>query len=311
MQALFRRHRAVFERHPALALIGNTALFRVDAIEEFPGFEVFAKAEWTNPGGSLKDRPVRRILLEAIADGRLGGGRAILDSSSGNAGIAYAMLGSLLGHHVRLVVPGNASRERLQRIRAHGADIVLTDPLEGYDEALRTCHRMFEENPEAYFFADQYANDNNWRAHYEETAQEILEQCEGRLTHFVAGVGTGGSITGIGRRLKEHDSTIKVVCVLPDPFPGIEGLKPLTQPEDIRPAILDESVIDERIPVLAEEAFSWCQRLARRGVFVGQSSGAYLAGVAKLAAREKTGRCVTLFCDTGERYFSTGLWTPS
>lgn len=306
------RWRPLLERCPALALVGNTRLFRVpqDVVlgaDDLPGVEVHAKAEWTNPGGSIKDRPVMRMLLEAELAGRLEG-RTILDSSSGNAGIAYAMIGAMLGRPVQLVVPGNASLERKRRILAHGAKLVQTDPLEGYDEALRTCHRLHHERPDEFFLSDQYSNDDNWRAHYETTAVEILEQTQGKLTHFVAGIGTGGTVTGVGRRLKEHDPRIKVVAVIPDPFPGIEGLKPLERPEDIRPKILDESVIDEKVKVGIEDAFTYCHRLARRGVFVGQSSGAMLEAIQRLARREKAGRFVTVFADLGERYFSTGLW---
>jgi cysteine synthase B len=241
--------------HPALGLIGRTPLVRIDLYDdELRGATIHAKAEFLNLGGSVKDRPVLRMLVEAIAAGELTPDRVILDSSSGNAGIAYAMIGGLLGFAVELVVPGNASAERKRRIRAHGAALVFTDPLEGYDAALREAHRRAAAAPERYFFSDQYGNASNWRAHYETTAAEIVEQTGGRITHFVAGVGTGGTLTGVGRRLKEHDPGIEVVCILPDAFPGIEGLKPLGQPEDIVPAILDERVIDERVPVTADEA---------------------------------------------------------
>lgn len=309
------RYRPFFERCPGLALIGNTRLFRVPnevvfGAADLPQCEVHAKAEWTNPGGSIKDRPVMRMLLEAELAGHLEGGRTVLDSSSGNAGIAYAMIGAMLGRPVQLVVPGNASLERKRRILAHGAQLLQTDPLEGYDEALRTCHRLHHEHPEKFFLSDQYSNDDNWRAHYETTAVELLEQTQGKLTHFVAGIGTGGTVTGVGRRLKEHDPKIKVVAVIPDPFPGIEGLKPLERPEDIRPKILDESVIDEKVRIGIEDAFAYCHRLARRGIFVGQSSGAMLKAIDEVARREKKGRFCTVFADIGERYFSTGLWDP-
>jgi S-sulfo-L-cysteine synthase (O-acetyl-L-serine-dependent) len=308
-----KRYAPFLERCPALALIGDTRLVRVpDAVafagDDLPGCEAWAKAEWTNPGGSIKDRPVMRMLLEAELSGRLTPDKTILDSSSGNAGIAYAMIGAMLGHKVELVVPGNASLERKRRILAHGATLVQTDPLEGYDEALRTCHRRHHDDPARYFLSDQYSNDDNWRAHYETTAVELLQQTEGRLTHFVAGIGTGGTITGVGRRLKEHDPSIQVIAVIPEPFPGIEGLKPLDRPEDIRPKILDESVIDERVRVSIEDAFAYCQRLARAGLFVGQSSGAVLSAIHLVARREKRGKFVTVFADLGERYFSTGLW---
>jgi S-sulfo-L-cysteine synthase (O-acetyl-L-serine-dependent) len=303
------RYRLFLEKYPSLALIGGTPLFRV-RVPEIPenGAKIFAKAEWTNPGGSIKDRPVLRMILEAVLCGELTPDRTILDSSSGNAGIAYAMIGSMMGYRVELVVPGNASEERKKRIRAHGATLVETDPLEGYDAALRAAHRRAQAQPERYFMPDQYANDNNWRAHYETTAEEILEQTGGRITHFVAGIGTGGTITGVGRRLKEHDPKIQVVCVMPESFPGIEGLKPLEGPEDIVPKILDPSVIDRRIKVTVEDAYTHCRSLARQAVFVGLSSGAYLRGALEVACESPTARVVTIFSDLGERYFSTNLW---
>jgi len=297
------------DRYPALRAIGHTPLVPVDLFrEELPDVEVFAKMECLNPGGSLKDRPVLRMVLGALADGRLRRGKTILDSSSGNAGIAYAMVGGMIGLPVEIVIPDNASAERKKRLRAHGARLVVTDALLGYDEALREVSRRARADPDRYFFCDQYGNEDNWRAHYETTAVEILEQTGGRLTHVVAGVGTGGTVTGLGRRLKEHDPKVRMVCVIPDAFPGVEGLKPLGRPEDIVPAILDEHVIDERIHVTIDDAYRMCVRLAQAGFFVGQSSGAYLAGVERIARRERRGRFVTLFNDIGERYFSTRLW---
>jgi cysteine synthase B len=297
------------DRYPALRAIGHTPLVPLDVFgDELPDVQVFAKMEYLNPGGSLKDRPVLRMVLGALADGRLERGKTILDSSSGNAGIAYAMVGRMIGFPVEIVIPDNASTERKKRLRAHGARLVVTDALLGYDEALREVNRRARANPDHYFFCDQYSNDDNWRAHYETTAEEILAQTNGRLTHVVAGVGTGGTITGLGRRLKEYDPNIRVVCILPEAFPGVEGLKPLGRSEDIVPAILDQKVIDERVPITVDETYAMCQRLAGLGFFVGQSSGAYLAGVLHIARRERRGRFVTLFNDLGERYFSTGLW---
>ena len=297
------------ERYPALRAIGHTPLVPVHIFrEELPEVEVLAKMECLNPGGSLKDRPVLRMVLSALDDGRLQAGKTILDSSSGNAGIAYAMVGRIIGVPVEIVIPDNASVERKRRMRAHGARLTVTDPLLGYDEALREVHRRAKADPDRYFFCDQYSNDDNWRAHYETTAEEILSQTEGRLTHVVVGVGTGGTITGLGRRLKEHDSQIRVVCIVPEAFPGVEGLKPLGGPEDIVPAILDQGVIDERVAISVDETYTMCQRLAAAGFFVGQSSGAYLAGVQQVARRQRRGRFVTLFNDIGERYFSTRLW---
>lgn len=301
------RYLPFLERFPFLALIGGTRIFRVSLPDLEGGGEVLAKAEWTNPGGSIKDRPVMRMLLEASLEGRIEG-RTVIDSSSGNAGIAYAMIGNAMGLDVELVVPGNASAERKKRIRAHGARLVETDPIEGYDAALRKAHQLVHDFPDRYFHPDQYGNQHNWRAHYETTAAEILEQTEGRLTHFVAGVGTGGTITGVGRRLKEALPGVEIVSVVPDSFPGIEGLKPLERPEDIVPAILDASVIDRRIRVGIEDAYDWCQKLARQGIFVGQSSGAYLKAAAEIASESRHARVVTVFSDLGERYFSTGLW---
>src|SRR5262249_25396379 len=259
-------------------------------------------------GGSVKDRRVVRMLLGALADGRLQRGKTILDSSSGNAGIAYAMIGRMIGWPVEIVIPDNASAERKKRLRAHGAELVLTDALLGYDEALREVNRRAHAHPDRYFFCDQYSNDDNWRAHYETTAEEILHQTDGRLTHVVAGVGTGGTITGLGRRLKEHDPRIRVVCILPEAFPGVEGLKPLGRAEDIVPAILDEKVIDERVAVSVDATYAMCQRLARAGFFVGQSSGAYLAGVEHIARRERRGRFGAPFNELGDRSFATRLW---
>jgi cysteine synthase B len=297
------------EQCPLLGTIGNTPLVRVEILrQEFPNVDVCAKLEYFNPGGSLKDRPVCQILLDALTSGALYPGKVILDSSSGNAGIAYAMLGAALGYPVELVVPENASLERRKRIVAHGARLVTTDALKGYDEALREVHRRAENQPERYFFADQYSNPNNWQAHYYGTAEEILMQTDGQLTHFVCGIGTGGAITGIGRRLKEHNPAIQVIAVIPEEFPGIEGLKPLGSPDAIVPAILDESVIDARVNVAVEEAYEMCWRLARAGFFVGQSSGAYMQGVYTVAKSIGAGRIVTLFNDLGERYASTHLW---
>ena len=299
----------LLDRYGALRAVGNTPLVPVEIFRrELPDVEVLAKMESLNPGGSLKDRPVLRMLLGALADGRLQPGKTLLDSSSGNAGIAYAMIGRIIGYPVEIVIPENASTERKKRMQAHGARLIFTDALQGYDEALREVHRRHRANPDRYFFCDQYSNDDNWRAHYETTAVEILEQAGGRPTHVVLGVGTGGTVTGVGRRLKEHDPAIRIICIVPEVFPGIEGLKPLGRPEDIVPAILDEKVIDERVDVTVDEAYAMCVRLARAGFFVGQSSGAYMVGVERIARRERRGRFVTVFNDIGERYFSTRLW---
>ena len=299
-----------FLKYPALRLIGNTDLVELTVFsDEQPGVKISAKAEWLNPGGSVKDRPVLRMIAMAMLSGELREGQIILDSSSGNAGIAYSMIGAILGIGVEIVVPGNASRERIERIKAHGATVIHTDPLEGYDEALREAHRRYENNPDKYFLIDQYSNEENWKAHYYGTAEEIIDQSKDKITHFVSGVGTGGSITGIGRRLKEYYPGIKIVMVNAEPFPGIEGLKPLDEPDSIIPQIFDASLVDEKIDVSAEDSKRICAKLASHGFFVGQSSGAYLYACGETAKKIGEGHIVTLLPDMGERYFSAGLWS--
>jgi len=308
---LDERFREFHQRYPALNLIGNTRMVDVLCFkEEFPEVSIYAKAEYANPGGSLKDRPVRRMLLEAMLAGKIGKGQIVLDSSSGNAGIAYAMLGAMMKIPVQIVVPGNASKERKMRIAAHGATLVQTDPMEGYDEALREGHRIAERDPDKFFHCNQYSNDNNWMSHYHETAAEILLQTEGKLTHFVSGIGTGGTITGIGRRLKKDLPGVEIVQIVPEDFPGIEGLKPLESPGDIIPKILDQSVVDKKVRVSSSDAARMCAMLARYGLFAGQSSGAYMQGVYETAKRIRKGTIVTLLNDIGERYMSTRLWEP-
>lgn len=296
-----------------IARIGHTPLLELRLAQRAaPGLRLFAKLESGNPGGSVKDRPVARMLLEALAAGRLAGGRRLIDSSSGNAGISYAMLGAALGVPVTVVVPGNASRERLDRIAAHGAELVITDPVEGYDFALREAHRLAAEQPERYWHCDQYGNPDNWRSHRDGTGAEILAQLEaageGPPDAFVAGVGTGGTLTGVGRALRAARPGVFIAAVIPETFPGIEGLKPLGHPGDIVPKILDESLIDERLPVTIDEALATCRELAREGLFVGPSSGAFVHGALRLAQRGTLRTCVTLLSDTGERYTSTGMW---
>ncbi len=302
--------------HALLARIGRTPLVELAPPRDLArGARLFAKLESVNPGGSIKDRPVARMLTRALAAGHLRNGRRLLDSSSGNAGIAYAMLGAALRVPVTLVVPGNASQERLERIAAHGAELVLTDPIEGYDFALREAQRLAREEPGRYWHCDQYGNDDNWRAHFEGTAVEILEQVKERTglvpDAFVGGVGTGGTLTGVARRLRAVNPALRVVAVIPEAFPGIEGLKPLGAPEDIVPAILDPALIDERVPLTLESAAETSRLLAREGLFVGPSSGAYVRAALELAARGSVRTIVTVLNDSGERYVSTGLWSPA
>ncbi|MBI4293211.1 MAG: PLP-dependent cysteine synthase family protein [Betaproteobacteria bacterium] len=296
-----------------LAGIGNTPLIELPIVAEVaPHSRLFAKLESVNPGGSIKDRPVARMLTRAIAAGRFANGRRLLDSSSGNAGISYALLGAALGIPVTIVVPGNASQERLERIRAHGAELVITDPIEGYDFALREAKRLAAEHPKLYWHCDQYSNEDNWRSHYEETAAEILSQLASRTGEtpdvLVAGVGTGGTLTGLGRRLREVRPDVHVVAAIPETFPGIEGLKPLGHPGDIVPKLLDASLIDERISVSLDDAVAMSRRLTRFGLFVGPSSGAFVHVALQIAKRGRFPIIVTVLSDTGERYVSTGMW---
>jgi S-sulfo-L-cysteine synthase (O-acetyl-L-serine-dependent) len=296
-----------------LAAIGHTPLVEIALAQEVEsGTRLFAKLESVNPGGSIKDRPVACMLTRAIAAGRFVGGRRLLDSSSGNAGISYAMLGAALGVPVTLVVPGNASSERLQRIRSHGAELILTDPIEGYDFAIRHTQRLAAEQSERYWYCDQYGNPDNWRVHYEETATEMLEQLASYIgaapDALVVGVGTGGTLTGVARRLREAVPGLHVAAVIPETFPGIEGLKPLGHPDDIVPAQLDLSLIDERIGVSVDEALAMSRRLALHGLFVGPSSGAFVHAALKLAATGRYRTIVTVLSDTGERYVSSGMW---
>jgi cysteine synthase B len=296
-----------------LLAVGNTPLVEIDLVREVaPQARLFAKLESCNPGGSIKDRPVARMLSRALRENRLAGGRRVLDSSSGNAGIAYAMFGAALGVPVTLVVPGNASQERLDRITAHGAELILTDPLEGYDHAVREARRLATRHPQRYWHCDQYRNEENWRSHYETTGPELLAGVRARAGEepdvFVAGVGTGGTITGVGRRLRALHRDVLIASVIPEVFPGIEGLKPLGSPDDIVPAILDQSLIDIRIKVTIEQALAMCRRLARRGLFVGPSSGAYVHAALEIAATSRYRTIATVLSDTGERYGSTGMW---
>ncbi len=293
-----------------LRYVGNTPLIKVNISQDISDkVEIYAKLEYLNPGGSVKDRPILRMIREAIKSGELSHDKAILDSTSGNAGVAYSMIGAALGYEVDLVIPGNASEERKQTIRAFGAKIITTDPIKGYDEAIRKAHELLEENPDKYYMPDQYANKHNPIAHYETTGREILEQTNGKVTHFICGVGTGGTVMGVGKRLREHNPDIKIYVIKPEDFPGIEGLKPMGS-EYIKPEIYREDFIeDQKFYITSEDAKDACNTLAREmGLFVGQSSGAFMKGALELAREINEGMIVTLFPDTGNRYFSTMLW---
>ena len=289
-------------------LIGNTPLLRLSSFERgLRHVELYAKAEWRNPGGSVKDRPAARMMLDAEQSGALTRDKILLDATSGNTGIAYAMIGAARGYRVRLCVPENVTPERKRILKAFGAEVVFTNPMEGSDGAIVTARRMYSENPELYFYPDQYNNPGNWRSHYDTTAPEIIEQTGGRLTHFVAGLGTSGTFIGAGRRLREVNSAIRLISVQPDsPLHGLEGLKHMATA--IVPGIYDPALADEDIAVSTEEAFDLTRRLAREGLFVGISSGANLAGALNVARRVTDAVIVVVFCDGGEKYLSERFW---
>ncbi|MFQ5838443.1 MAG: PLP-dependent cysteine synthase family protein [Thermoplasmata archaeon] len=293
-------------------LIGNTPLLKLDAKAWSLGrVEIHAKAEWFNPGGSVKDRPVLWMIRDGMERGRLRWGMTLLDATSGNTGIAMAMLGAAMGFKTKLVIPANASRERKAILRSYGAELVLTDPLGGTDVAQRVASKIFQSDPEGHYYLDQYNNPANWRAHYETTGVEILQQTGGDITHFVAGLGTGGTLVGVSRRLKEHDPSIQVVGVQPaTPLHGIEGLKHMES--SLVPGIFDPAVEDLEFFVVTEEAQEHARLLAKReGLLVGTSSGAALAASLRLAEGLQEGRIVTIFPDAGERYLSEAYWEES
>jgi S-sulfo-L-cysteine synthase (O-acetyl-L-serine-dependent) len=296
-----------------LDLIGRTPLVRLRRFEpEVPsGVELYAKAEWQNPGRSVKDRAAARMVLEGEASGALTADKMILDATSGNTGIAYAMVAAAKGYRVKLCVPDNASPERKLILRALGAELVLTDPLEGTDGAIREARRLYASSPDQYFYPDQYNNDANWRAHYDTTAPEIIEQTSGRLTHFVAGLGTSGTFVGTGRRLRVFNPKIKLISFQPDaPFHGLEGLKHMATA--IVPGIYDPTLADEDMSVSTERAHHMVRRLAREeGLLAGISSGAALAASIDVARRLDEGVIVTVFPDGAEKYLTESFWTEN
>ena len=295
-----------------LAGIGNTPLLPLDAlVRDLPSVQLLGKAEWYNPGGSVKDRAAASIVAEARRSGKLAPGKTLLDSTSGNTGIAYAMLGAALGFPVTLCVPENASPERKRILQAYGANIIYTDPAEGSDGALKIARQLAERHPDLYFYADQYSNDANWRAHYETTANEIWQQTEGRITHFVAMLGTTGTFVGTTRRLKELNPKIRCISLQPDSaFHGIEGAKHL--PSAIVPGIYDASLADENLEIATEDAHAMARRLAReQGLLVGVSAAAAVVGSLQVAERLKINQratIVTILCDSGEKYLSERFW---
>jgi cysteine synthase B len=304
---------SVLNRAPGssvLDMIGRTPLVRLHQFErENPGVELYAKAEWQNPGGSVKDRAAARMILEGEASGRLTANKIIIDATSGNTGIAYAMVGTARGYRVKLCMPENASTERKLILRALGAELVLTSPLESTDGAIREARRIYAEDPDTYFYPDQYNNDGNWRAHYDTTAPEIIEQTSGRLTHFVAGLGTSGTFVGTGRRLRKFSPGIKLISFQPQgPFHGLEGLKHMDSA--IVPGIYDATLADEDLRVDTERAYRMVRRLAREeGLLAGISSGAAVAAMLDVAAKLDRGVIVTVFPDGAEKYLNEKFWT--
>jgi S-sulfo-L-cysteine synthase (O-acetyl-L-serine-dependent) len=301
--------------------IGNTPLLRLERIaREFPGIQILGKAEWANPGGSVKDRAAFAIVADAERRGELGpgSGKALLDSTSGNTGIAYAMLGAAKGFPVTLCVPGNVSVERKRLLHAYGANVVYTDPADGSDGAIREAQKIHAEHPDRYFYADQYSNDSNWRAHYRGTAEEIWEQTDGRVSHFVATLGTSGTFVGTTRRLRELNPEVHCTSLQPDsPFHGLEGLKHMETA--IVPKIYDPTLANQDFGISTEDAYAMVKRLAREeGLLVGISSGAAVVGTVKVAQQIATSDwfqrghdeavIVTILCDAADKYLSERFW---
>ncbi len=292
--------------------IGHTPLLRLERLgRDFPHLELYAKAEWFNPGGSVKDRPALAMILDGERRGLLQPGKIILDATSGNTGIAYAMIAAARGYKVRLCLPANASIERKRILRGYGAELILTDPGEGSDGAIRRARELCAKEPELYFYSDQYSNAANWQAHYHGTASEIWEQTAGRITHFVAALGTSGTFCGTTRRLKELNPGVRCVSLQPDSsFHGLEGWKHM--PTAIVPSIYDAALADENLEVRTEDAYRLCKRLAREeGLLVSPSAGGALWGALEVAKGIPAGEpavVVTIFPDGGDKYLSERFW---
>ena len=290
-------------------LVGNTPLLELANISrEVPGVSILGKAEWYNPGGSVKDRPALWMIRDGEKSGALTPEKTILDATSGNTGIAYAWIGASLGYKVKLCMPKNASKERKKILRSYGVEVVLTDPAEGSDGAIREVRRLYAEDPERYFYPDQYKNPANPRAHYESTAPEIWEQTEGEVTHFVAGLGTSGTFVGTSTRLKEYNPEIQVVSFEPDsPFHGLEGMKHMASA--IVPEIYDPTIADRSLGTPTEDAYEMVKRLAREeGIMVGISAGAAVATSLRVARELESGVIVTVLCDGADKYLSESFW---
>ena len=290
-------------------LVGNTPLLELPSLSaEVPGVRILGKAEWHNPGGSVKDRPALWMIRDGEKSGALTPGKTILDATSGNTGIAYAWIGAALGYSVKLCMPKNASEERKKILRAYGVDFVLTDPGEGSDGAIREARRLYAEDPERYFYPDQYSNPANPRAHYESTAPEIWEQTGGEITHFVSGLGTSGTFVGTASRLREYNPDIRVISFEPDSaFHGLEGMKHMESA--IVPPIYDPTVADENRRASTEAAYEMVKRAAREeGVLIGISAGAAVATALEVAREIERGVVVTILCDGADKYLSESFW---
>ena len=306
-------HLARSEAEPLLATIGNTPLLRLEKIpREFEDIEIFAKAEYFNPGGSVKDRAARNMVLDGERSGKLNHTRTILDSTSGNTGIAYAMIGANRGYKVKLVLPQNASEERKRILKAYGAEMIFSDPNEGSDGAIRLCREIYRADPDLYFYPDQYNNPANWKAHFEHTGPEIIKQTGGTITHFITAMGTSGTFTGVSRRLKRDLPHVKVYSVQPSSgFHGLEGLKHM--PTAIVPGIYDDKIADGNFWIETEDAYRMVRRLAKEeGLLVGISSGCNVHAATllarQLAERGESATIVTVLCDSAEKYLSEHFW---
>jgi S-sulfo-L-cysteine synthase (O-acetyl-L-serine-dependent) len=301
--------------HSLIERIGNTPLLRLDAVTtDLPGVALLGKAEWYNPGGSVKDRAAANIVAEARRHGRLGPGRILLDATSGNTGIAYAMLGAAEGFPVTLCMPENVSRERKLILQGYGANILYTDPADGSDGAIRMARELARNHPDRYFYADQYSNEANWQAHYHGTANEIWQQTQGRVTHFVSMLGTSGTFVGTTRRLKELDPAVQCISLQPDSsFHGIEGAKHMASA--IVPRIYDPRLADQNLEIATEDAYAMARQLSRNaGLLVGISAAAAVVGCLKVARdlllkRGQEAVMVTILCDSGDKYLSERFWT--
>ncbi|PIQ85742.1 MAG: cysteine synthase [Candidatus Omnitrophica bacterium CG11_big_fil_rev_8_21_14_0_20_45_26] len=291
-----------------LTQIGNTPLVKIKRLNQNPRVTILAKLEWFNPGGSVKDRAAYHMISSGEKSGALTHEKTILDATSGNTGIAYAMIGALKGYRVQLVVPKNICHERRHMTAAYGAELIFSDPREGSDGAIRKCLEIYHASPDRYFFPDQYNNDENWKAHYQTTGPEIWKQTDGQMTHFVAGLGTSGTFMGTGRFLREKNKNIRLVQVQPDaPFHGLEGWKHMKTA--IKPGFYREDFADETIEVSTEESHRTTKLLAKKeGLFAGVSPGGAMAAALKLAQKLSSGTIVVIFADGGDRYMNEKFW---